>query len=185
MLGVCSPHVKPIVKTALLTGRRREELLSLKWEQIRYGFISLTKTKSSKGCQIPVNDRLSEVFQELRRENQLKSPYVFCGPDGKRFYEVKRSFASARRKAGIECFRFHDLRHTFASQLVMRGPSLKAVQELLGHASLAMTMRYAHLSYELLKDAVNLLNDMPISKIMVNIGPKGKKASNPEIANPL
>jgi hypothetical protein len=63
--------------------------------------------------------------------------------------------------------------------------SLKAVQELLGHASLAMTMRYAHLSHEHLKDSVNLLNNIPSGKQMVNIGPKIKKASNPEITNLL
>jgi integrase len=180
-----TPHLRPIVEVALLTGMRRGELLSLKWEQIRNGFLYLTETKSGKARQIPINNRLAEVLKEVRRGNQLKSPYVFCGPDGKRFLEVKRSFASACRRAGIEAFRFHDLRHTFASQLVMRGASLKAVQELLGHASLAMTMRYAHLSHEHLKDSVNLLNDMPGGKQMVNIGPKSKKVSNPQIANLL
>ncbi len=99
--------------------------------------------------------------------------------------EVKRSFASACKKARLEAFRFRDLRHTFASQLVMRGASLKAVQELLGHASLAMTTRYAHLSHEHLKASVNLLNDIPGGKEMVNIGPKAKKADNPSIANLL
>jgi integrase len=169
-LKTYTPHLRPIVETALLTGMRRNELLSLKWEQIRNGFIYLTETKSGKARQIPINDRLAEVFREVRRGNQLKSPYVFCGQDGKRFFEVKRSFASACRKAGIEAFRFHDLRHSFASQLVMRGASLKAVQELLGHASMAMTMRYSHLSQEHLKDSVNLLNNLPSGKEMVNIG---------------
>jgi len=65
----------------------------------------------------------------------------------------------------------------------MRGASLEAVQELLGHASLAMTMRYAHLSHEHLKDSVNLLNDLPNGKQMVNIGPEDKKADNRSIAN--
>ncbi len=59
----------------------------------------------------------------------------------KRFYEVKHSFTSACKKAGLEDFRFHDLRHTFASYLVMKGVGLKAMQELLGHADLKMTMR--------------------------------------------
>jgi integrase len=114
-LRTCTPHLRPIVETALLTGMRRNELLSLKWEQVRNGFIYLTETKSGKAWQIPINDRLAEVLRQVRRGNQLKSPYVFCGPDGKRFLEVKRPFASACRKAGIEAFRFHDLRHTFAS----------------------------------------------------------------------
>jgi integrase len=184
-LKTYTPHLRPIVETALHTGMRRGELLSLKWEQIRNGFIYLTETKSGKGRQIPINDRLAEVFREVRRGNQLKSPYVFCDSQGRRFLEVKRSFASACRRAGIEAFRFHDLRHTFASRLVMRGASLKAVQELLGHASMAMTMRYAHLSHEHLRDSVNLLNDLPSGKEMVNIALKGKKADNPSIANLL
>ncbi len=140
-LKTYTPHLRPVVEMALLTGMRRGEMLSLTWEQIRNGFIYLTETKSGKARQIPINDRLAEVHKEVRRENQLKSSYVFCDSQERRFLEVKRSFASACRKAGIEAFRFHDLRHTFASQLVMRGASLKAVQELLGHASLAMTMR--------------------------------------------
>jgi integrase len=160
LLKASSPHLRPIVEVALNTGMRRGELLGLKWEQIRNGFIYLTETKSGKSRQIPINDRLAEVFKEVRRENQLKSPYVFADSKGRRYYEVKRSFASACRKAGIEGFRFHDLRHTFASHLVMKGVSLKAVQELLGHADLTMTMRYAHLSQAHLQEAVAVLNNL-------------------------
>jgi len=186
-LKIHSPYLRPLVETALLTGMRRGELLSLKWEQIRNGFIYLeaAMVKSGKGRQIPINDRLAEVFKEVRRGNQLKSEFVFCDSQGRRFSQVKRSFASACRRAGIEAFRFHDLRHTFASRLVMRGASLKAVQELLGHADLKMTMRYAHLSHEHLRDSVNLLNDMPSGKEMVNKPLKSQKADNLVIANLL
>lgn len=141
IIDACSPHLKPIVEGAIHTGMRRGELLSLQWDQIRNGFIYLAETKSGKARQIPINDRVARVLQKLRQQNQLKSPFVLCDANGKRFYEVKRSFASACRRAGIEGFRFHDLRHTFASQLVMNGVGLKAVQELLGHADLKMTMR--------------------------------------------
>jgi len=185
LLKACIPHLRPIIETALLTGMRRGELLSLKWEQFRNGFIYLTETKSGKARQMPINVRLAEVLKEVRRKNHLKSEYVFCDSQGRRFYEVKRSFTSACRRAGIEEFRFHDLRHTFASRLVVKGASLKAVQELLGHSSLTMTMRYAHLSQEHLRDSVNLLNDMPSGKEMVNICPKENGADARLNANPF
>jgi site-specific recombinase XerC len=73
---------------------------------------------------------------------------------------VKRAFKKALEDAGIEDCRFHDLRHTFASHMVMRGASIKEVQEILGHKSLTMTVRYAHLSQEHKKKAVNLLNGL-------------------------
>jgi integrase len=184
-LKTYSPHLSPIVETALLTGMRRGELLSLKWEQIRNGFIYLTETKSGKARQIPINDRLAGVLRGVRQGNQLKSPYVFCDSQGRRFYQVRRSFTSVCRRAGIEAFRFHDLRHTFASQLVMNGVSLKAVQELLGHADIKMTMRYSHLSQAHLQDAVAVLNKIGNGHQMDTKTQKREKADNPSIANPL
>jgi len=187
LLDACAPHLRPIVETALHTGMRRGELLSLKWEQIRNGFIYLTETKSGKARQIPINDRLAGVLKEVRRGNQLKSSYVFCDSQGRRFYEVKRSFCGACRRAGIEDFRFHDLRHTFASHLVMKGIGLKAVQELLGHADLTMTMRYAHLSQGHLQAAVGVLNGLG-SKVDTKLtpnAPKMKRADTLNVANPF
>ena len=146
------------METALLTGMRRGELLSLKWEQIRNGFIYLTETKSGKARQIPINDRLAEVLKEVRRGNQLKSPFVFCDSQGRRFYHVRRSFVSACRRAGIEAFRFHDLRHTCASHLVMAGVDLTTVKELLGHKDIKTTLRYAHLAPSHKVKAVDILD---------------------------
>lgn len=184
LLNACQPHLKPIVELALHTGMRRGELLSLKWEEIRNGFIYLTETKSGKARQIPINARLEEVIMEVRREKQLKSQYVFCDSQGRRFFEVKWSFASACKKAGLEDFRFHDLRHTFASHLVMNGVGLKAVQELLGHADIKMTMRYAHLSQAHLKEAVAVLSKIGHGHQMDTKAPKVKGADNLSIANP-
>lgn len=79
---------------------------------------------------------------------------------GKAVQDIRTGFIGACKRAGIENFRFHDLRHTFASQLVMKGANLKEVQELLGHKDIKMTMRYAHLSQESKKKAVNLLNGL-------------------------
>lgn len=87
-------------------------------------------------------------------------PYVFYDPNiGKPYLRVTRSFASACRRAGIKDFHFHDLRHTFASHLVMAGVDLTTVKELLGHKTLTMTLRYAHLAPSHKIKAVDLLNE--------------------------
>lgn len=166
LLRECPRHLKPIVHTALLTGMRREEVLSLKWEQVRDDFIYLdgAMTKSGKGRQIPINESLAEVLSEVRLEKQLKSPFVFCDAQGRRFQDVKNSFQGACRRAGIRDFTFHDLRHTFASHLVMQGAGLAAVQKLLGHADIKMTMRYSHLSPGHLQETVALLGNLPSIK---------------------
>jgi integrase len=133
--------------------------LGLKWEQIRNGFIYLHKTKTNEARQVPINNALEALFKRIRKRQHLTSEYVFTY-QGKHVDSVKTAFNSATKKAGIVDFRFHDLRHTFASQLVMKGGTLKDVQELLGHKTMTMTLRYAHLEQEHKKKAVNLLNGL-------------------------
>jgi len=93
---------------------------------------------------LPLNDVVYRSLLAIRRI--LGSPWVFCKKNGERYGNVRKAFEGARKRAGIVDFRFHDLRHTFASHLVMAGIDLKTVQELLGHKTFNMTLRYAHLS---------------------------------------
>jgi integrase len=140
-------HLYHIVVCALNTGMRKGEILNFQWSQIRNGFIYLEKTKTKNRREIPINEELAAVLKEIRKEEGLTSEYVFtyarCAID-----RVDGAFRGALTRAGIQDFRFHVLRHTAASHLVMRGVSLKDVQEILGHKTMTMTLRYAHLNQE-------------------------------------
>jgi len=180
LLAACNPHVKNVVICALNTGMRRGEILGLKWTQVRNGFIYLQNTKTDEPRQIPINEALEALFSGIKKTQQPGTEHVFTfslknkwkGPEnasglkvinfvaGNPVNGVKSSFKAALTRAGIVNFRFHDLRHTFASHMIMRGASLKEVQEILGHKTMTMTLRYAHLSQEHKKKAVNLLNGL-------------------------
>ncbi len=160
LINACEPHLKPIVITALNTGMRKSEILNLKWDQVdlKHGFILLDKTKNGERREIPINETLRQTLQGLVR--RLDTPFVFYDPrTGKPYKDVKRSFHTALRRAKIKDFRFHDLRHTFASHLVMAGVDLTTVKELLGHKDLKMTLRYAHLAPSHKVKAVDILDN--------------------------
>ncbi len=117
----------------------------------------------------------------ITRENGAPS-YVLTDGDGNRFGDVKKSFHSALRKSGIKDFRFHDLRHTFASQLVMKGVDITTLKELLGHKTLAMTLRYAHLAPGHKLNAVELLDEKihlkPAAQLLHSFTKKGSTLSS-------
>jgi len=147
LIKACDPHLTPIVITALNTGMRKGEILKLRWEQVdlKHGFILLELTKNGERREIPINGTLRQTFVALPRH--IKSSYVFwSGENGKPYQGVKRSFDSALKRTGIKDFHFHDLRHCFASHLVMSGVDLTTVKDLLGHKTLTMTLRYSHLA---------------------------------------
>jgi integrase len=172
LINACSPHLRPIVVTALHTGMRKSEILGLTWQAVDFGAktIAVRQTKNNEPRMIPMNQTLyAELWQLPRR---LHSSFVFCHENGERYDEVKRSFKSACQKAGISDFHFHDLRHTFASHLVMNGFNLKTVQYLLGHKDIRMTLRYAHLSGEHLHAAVGTLD------IHLKVGTKREQGTN-------
>ncbi|GJL56901.1 MAG: integrase [Nitrospirales bacterium] len=154
----CRGIFRVIVVVTLHTGMRRGEVLGLTWEAVdlKHGFIRLTETKNGEARDIPINDTVWSALNGLR--TRLDVPYVFHDEEGKPFKDTRHKFEWACKRAGITDFHFHDLRHTFASWLVMKGVPLATVSKLLGHKSISMTMRYAHLSPDHLSTAVKALD---------------------------
>ena len=173
LINSCGPHLRPVVITALNTGMRKGEILSLKWDNVdlKHGFILLEKTKNGDRRESPINETLRVTLDNRMR--RLDVPYVFYNAEtSKPYQDVKKSFKTACRKTGIRDFTFHDLRHTFASHLVMAGVDLATVKELLVHKTLDMTLRYAHLAPSHKVKAVDLLdktiNDESTSQLLHN-----------------
>ena len=143
-----------VILFALNTGMRRGEILSLKWSSVTMKRKLLTVEKSKNGTKrsIPMSQAL---MSSLKKPKIISiSNKVFPHSVG----AVKDGFDRARDKAGIKDFKFHDLRHTFATRLVQNGVDLYKVKELLGHKTIAMTMRYAHHCPESLRSSIEVLD---------------------------
>ncbi len=150
-------YLQPMTLLTLNTGLRRGEALQLKWTDVDLGqqkvVIRGDNAKSGKTRYVPLNDEALTTLQ-LWKTDLEASDWVFPGHNGARLNSIKTSWKSVLQKAAIHDFRWHDLRHHFASRLVMKGVDLNTVRELLGHSDLSMTLRYAHLSPEHKADAV-------------------------------
>lgn len=186
LLDSCDGHLRPIVILALHSGMRKGEILNLKWRDIdfRRDIIYLYKTKSGERREIRMNSEAKDALIKIGKH--AGSPYIFCNKEGQPYGDIKKSFFTACKKSGIlknSEFRFHDLRHTFASHLVMAGVDLNTVRELLGHKTLDMTLRYAHLSSDHQQRAVNVLAHRIGSKFGTNPAqtPESEKLSTEEI----
>jgi integrase len=155
-------YLQPMVLLALNTGLRRGEVLQLRWADVellrRELIVRGDNAKNGKTRYIPLNNEALTTLQQWR-SNSSSTEWVFARQDGKRMRAVKSSWKRVLRSAAIADFRWHDLRHHFASRLVMNGVDLNTVRELLGHSDLSMTLRYAHLSPEHKADAVARLCD--------------------------
>ncbi|TQF00217.1 MAG: site-specific integrase [Spiribacter salinus] len=156
-----APYLADFIRLALNTGCRRDELLRLEWRRVDFqaGLIHLEGhlTKAGKRRSIPLNSVAREAMlarREFRDRHCPKSPWVFCNAEGNRVQSIRRSWATACRRAGIKDFRVHDLRHTCAAWLVSAGVPLTEVRDLLGHSTIRMTERYAHLAPENVRAAV-------------------------------
>jgi len=156
-----APHLADFVLLALHTGCRRGELLWLEWSRVDLPgallWLEPDMTKPGKRRSVPLNAVALSALRSRaswKAEHCPKARWVFCNRKGMRIASVKRSFARACAMAGIEDFTVHDLRHTCAAWLVSAGVPLPEVRDLLGHSTVRMTERYAHLAPENVRAAV-------------------------------
>jgi integrase len=160
-----SPHLADFVRLALNTGCRRDELLRLQWSRVDFDanlfLLGEGDTKTGRRRSVPLNEEARAALLNLagfREKHCPGSPWVFSHKDGSRQEAIKSAFGRALERAGIKDFRIHDLRHTCASWLVSTGQPLHVVRDLLGHSTIKMTERYAHLAPENVRAAVAALD---------------------------
>ncbi len=172
LVKAADPGWRLLAETALKTGLRQGELIGLQWSDLDLvrGKLHVRRTLwrgiagSPKGGRARTVDLPLLLVNALKAYRHLKGPYVFCQADGEPLRPglLKGPLERALRRAGIARDQgrigWHDVRHTYGSHLAMRGVPLKVIQELMGHASLDMTMRYAHLSPETKQNAVQVLD---------------------------
>jgi integrase len=148
----------PLIGFLLLTGARKSEALNLRWEQIDYDrrLWTVPLSKSGKPRHIPLSDgalRLLEQAKDITARRGASGAFAFPNlRTGERLKDITHAWDTARKAAGLPDVRLHDLRHSYASALVNEGRSIYEVQKLLGHANIATTERYAHLSHKTLAE---------------------------------
>lgn len=190
LLAAAHGECRTMILTALRTGMRHGELIGLRWDDVDLvtGRITVRQNvvngkigtpKSGKPREIPLG---IEVRTALKEHRHLRGPLVFCDITGELLgtVDTRLPLWRACKKAGLRQIGWHALRHSFASHLVMRGASLKAVQELLGHSSIQMTMRYAHLAPEVVNETVGLLDGPAAEWVPDGVGQRMGRAPDPK-----
>lgn len=172
--GSLHDPLAPLFLVAINTGMRRGELCALKWDRVdlvrnqltisrslsRYGLSETTK--SGRKRYVPISSVVKDVLLKLMREQ--RGEFVFCDEKGLPIdaHHLCRVFHRSQRRAGFtRMIRFHDLRHTFASHFMMNGGNIYDLQKILGHSTLEMTQRYAHMSPAHLEKAIQIVSFKP------------------------
>ena len=152
--GATNKLTKDLISFLIYTGCRKGEALNLKWDDVdlKNDIIAVKATKTKYDRYIPISKPLKELLRGIEKKDDCL--YVF-NDKGRKLGDFKRSFHTACRNAGLKDLRIHDLRHVFASKMVMNGTSLYITGELLGHRTTQMTKRYSHLVPDTLKKAVD------------------------------
>ena len=159
LIKCCSPYLQDLVLFALNTGLRLGEILNLKWDEVdlENSAIQMLVRKNRRMLELPLNEAARSVVKSWH--GIRKCDYVFYNPEaGEQWKDLWLGLKKACRKAGLRDVTWHTFRHTFASRLTRKGADLVTVKELLGHSSIAVTMRYAHTNRDAKTNAVRLLN---------------------------
>ena len=151
----------------LRLGKARSEILGITWPNVDFQrrMIRLLETKNGESRAVPLTGFALQEMQRLAKVRRIDSPYVFPGRNGVSPVNLWESWRYARLRAGITDFRFHDPRHSAASYLAMNGASLAEIAEVLGHKTLAMVKRYAHLSEQHTARVVERMNTAIFGKV--------------------
>ncbi len=166
LLAACkesaNPYLYTLVVLALSTGMRQGESLNLKWPDVdlENGKVILHETKNGEIRQVAITGHALELLKQLARVRRLDTNLIFPGKFSKKPIDFRSAWESALKKAKIipSEFKYHDLRHTAASYFAMNGASLAEIAEILGHKTLAMVKRYAHLSETHTANVVSRMN---------------------------
>ncbi len=157
-----SPFLYSIVVLALATGMRRGEILNLQWSHLDLvkGKAILHETKNGERRTVPLTGHALTILRNhANQPRHLCSPYVFPSTFGSKPIQIRTSWITAVQFANLSDFHFHDLRHTFASYLAMNGATLAEIAEALGHKTLAMVKRYAHMTEDHTRNVVERMNE--------------------------
>lgn len=169
LLKVCPPWLKEIVIFALDTGAREGEILELNrksFDPFRR-VVTMLQSKTGQYKTIPLTSRVFEILKNKIKVRNIHRDLVFPSQQGTRITDTNlgRAFRNALKKAKIEGFRFHDLRHTFASRCAQGGVDLSIVQKYLGHKDPRMVQRYSHHSIESLRKGIEVLERLRLQSI--------------------
>jgi integrase len=159
LINAANRAIRPVLVMALNTGMRRNEILSLRWKNVDLvsGYIFIEDSKSGRSRKAPINGQVFEALSGLKQDGE----YVFPNAEtGTYIKDVKTAFRGACERAEIKGLRFHDLRHTALSVMVEAGIDIVTVSKIAGHASIQMTMRYAHPPPENMRLTVEKLGEI-------------------------
>ena len=162
MAGRFADHLEPFILLLRLTGARPAEMRALDWKYVdllrKQITLIGTTTKTGSTRHVPLSKEAHQILVDWGEQTGTEG-LVFENATGEQFKSLNKGFDRARRDAGLKNFRMYDLRHSFASTLVMRGVDLLTVMELLGHSNYSMTLKYSHLAPDHKTRAIKVLDD--------------------------